>query len=338
MAFTKPGLGYKGKVGFAKESSYGVNPAAQDAVMEILSARITPRLSTVDDGSLSATQVSRRFIGQGGQSYELSFRFRVGYEGLLHLLRAFFPTYSNTVVETGVRDHVFKEGAELNSYSFDLYWGDVPTGRVNRFSGAYGTELRISGQAGQGEGAMLVGEATFVASIMTPNVTPMTPATLPTPLGVIYHQALRTLTNLRDGSTLLSDAIQLTGFEFSVRHPHDTNRFLFGQVSAAQPVRNGFTEGTYAFDEEWNDSALVTAALGGAPTAVGLVFQHPTTIGAASKREFAISGSSPQPGEYGSELPGFGVITQKVTYKLAYNSSDASFAVIRVRSTEAALT
>lgn len=338
MAFTKPGLGYKGKVSIAKETTYGVNPAAADATMEILSARITPRLSTVDDPSLSATQVSRRFIGQGGQSYEFSFRFRVGYEGLLHLLRAFLPTYSNTVVETGVRDHVFKEGTELNSYSFDLFWGDVPSGRVNRFSGAYGTELRITGAAGQGEGAMLTGEATFIAKIMTPNVTSMTPAALPSALGVIYHQALRTSTNLRDGSSLAADAIQITGMEFSIRHPHDQNRFLFGQVSAEQPVRNGFTEGTFAFDEEWNDYVLMAAATGGAPTALGVVFQHPTTIGAASKREFAISASSPMPGEYSTELPGFGVITQKVSYKLQYNTTDSSLAVVRVRSTEAALT
>jgi hypothetical protein len=186
---------------------------------------------------------------------------------------------------------------------------------------------------------MLMGECSVVGYSLTPNTTPMTGGALPTALGVIYHQLLRTSGNFKDGSATAFDAIPLRSFEFGVTHPFDTSRFLFGQVNAETPVRNGFTDGVMNFDEEWSDVNLMTAAKANTPTGLKVLFQHPTVIGATvAKREFEIQANSPTPGEYGTELPGFGVITQKVGYKLAYNTTDASFAVIRVRSTEAAMT
>ncbi len=339
MPFIVPGLGYKGKVLIGREVTYDTAPAAADAGVEIVSANINPKLSTIEDPSLSAAQVSPRYIGQGGQSYEANFRFRCGFEGLLTILRMFFPTYSSAVSDTSARDHTFKEGVNAYSYSLDFFWGDVPTGKVNRLTGCYGTALRISGQAGSGDGAMLMGECTVVGRTLTPNTTPMTGGALPTALGVIYHQLQRTAGNFKDGSGNAVDAIQLRSFEFGVTHPYDTSRFLFGQVNAEQPVRNGFTAGTLMFDEEWTDVALLTASKANTPTGLKVLFQHPTVIGATTaKRELEIQANSPTAAEYGTELPGFGVITQRASFKLAYNTGDASFAVIRVRSTEAAMT
>jgi hypothetical protein len=120
--------------------------------------------------------------------------------------------------------------------------------------------------------------------------------------------------------------------------PFDVNRFLFGQVNAEQPVPNGFVDATMMFDEEWNDYVLLNTAKDNTPTQLKLLFQHPTVIGAATaKREFEIIASSPTAAEYGTELPGYGVITQRVSYRLAFNATDASLAVIRVRTTEAAM-
>jgi tail tube protein len=340
--FIVPGLGYKGKLLIAKETTYDVAPAAADTGMELLSATITPKLSVIEDPSLSNTQVSRRFIGQGGQTLEATFRVRVGYEGLLSLIRMFFPVYANAVVDTSARDHTFKEPSLAVpgfSYALDFLWGDVPAGKANGLTGCLGTALRVSGQAGTGESAMLTAEVTVVGKSLTPNKTPMTGGALPTALGVIYHQLARTTNILRDGSGNASDAIQLRSFEFSLNHPYDVNRFLFGQLNAEQPVRSAFTDATFMFDEEWTDIALMTAARANTPTSLRMMFQHPTVIGAATaKREFEISASSPTAAEYGTELPGFGVITQKASYRLAYNTTDLSLAVLRVRSTEAAMT
>lgn len=339
MPFTVPGLGYKSKLLMAHEVTYDTAPAAADAGMEITGVQINPKLSTIEDPSLSSTQVSRRFIGQGGQALEASFRFRVGYEGLLSLLRMFFPTYASAATDTSARDHTFKEGVSPYSYALDFLWGDRPTGMANRLTGCYGQALRITGQAGTGESAMLMGEATVVGKTLTPNTTPMTGGALPTALGVIYHQLLRTTGNLKDGSANLSDSMPVKSMEFAVTHPFDTARFLFGQVNAEAPVRNGFTDGTFQFEEEWADTALLVAAKANTPTALKALFQHPTIIGAVSaRREFEITASSPAAAEYGTEIPGFGVITQRASYKLAYNATDLSFAVIRVRSTEAAMT
>lgn len=339
MPFVVPGLGYKGKLLIAREATYDTAPAAADAGVELLSAQIRPRLSTIVDPSLSAAQVSPRFIGQGGQSLEATIRFRVGYEGILSILRMFFPTYTSAVVDTSARDHTFKEGTSPFSYALDLLWGDRPTGMANRLTGCYGQSLRISGQAGTGENAMLIGEVTVVGKTLTPNTTPMTGGALPTALGVIYHQLLRSAGNLDDGSTNADDSIPVRSMEFSVEHPFDTARYLFGQVNAEAPVRNGVTNGRWVFEEEWADQNLMLAAKNATPGALKALFQHPTVIGAATaKREFEIIASSPTPSDYGTELPGFGVITQRVEYALAYHVGDASFAKVRVRSTEAAMT
>jgi hypothetical protein len=343
MAFTTPGVGYKSKLLIAREVTPGTTPAAADAGMELMSATITPKLSVITDPSLNNSSVSPRFIGQGGQSFEATFRFRIGYEGLLSLLRMFYPVYSQTTVDTNLRSHVFKEASASVpgwSYSLDFLWGDVPSGQSTRMTYCYGTSLRITGQAGTGESAMLIGEATVVGRTCTPATTPiMTGGSFPTALGVIYHQLLRTTGNFKDGSATTFDSIQLRSMEFSVNHPYDTNRFLFGQVNAETPVRSGFVDASWMFDEEWADVNLLNIAKAGNPGQLKVLFEHPTVVGATTgKRQFEIIASSPTPGEYSTEVPGFGVITQRVGYKLAYNTTDLSHAIIRVQSLEAAMT
>lgn len=339
MAIVIPGLGYKSKALIAHETTYGTAPSAAEGAFEITGATITPKLSVIEDPSLSATQVSRRFIGQGGQSFEAVIRFRVGFEGLLHLLRAFFPTYAHTVADTNAHDHTFKEGINPFSYTIDLVWGGAMSGNAMRLLGAFGTQIRITGQAGTGESAMLTGEATFVAKDMQSNATVMTGGTLPTAIGIPFYLLSRTATKFKDGSSNASDSIPLKSFEFNVSHPYDVERFLFGSVTAEAPVRNGFTDGTWMFEQEFADKNLFDAAKANSGVALAMLFQHPTIIGAVSAvRELEIKANEPTAAEYSSEVPGFGVITQRASYRLAYDVSDASLVVIRVRSTEAAMT
>jgi hypothetical protein len=42
-----------------------------------------------------------------------------------------------------------------------------------------------------------------------------------------------------DGTGVIADDIQMKSFECNITSPYDTQRFLFGQVDAEQPVPNG---------------------------------------------------------------------------------------------------
>src|SRR5437773_806263 len=108
---TTVGIGAKSSVVIGKETVFNAAPTSGTPVkLELITASITPRLSVIEDPSMSNTQASRRFIGQGGQYFEWAMKVRVNYEGMEELWRMLFPTYSSAVVDTTARDHTFKEG------------------------------------------------------------------------------------------------------------------------------------------------------------------------------------------------------------------------------------
>src|SRR6185503_18621702 len=106
-----PGLGHKSYLQIGpKETTYGTY-IAPTSKLELISWDVEPNVSVIQDPSL--------------YSVRGTFVVRLNFEGLLELFRGLFGTYSNSLVETGVRDHTFKEGATLNSYSPEVIIGDV---------------------------------------------------------------------------------------------------------------------------------------------------------------------------------------------------------------------
>lgn len=337
-----PGLGANSSVVIGKEVTYGTAPTSGTPTkLELISASINPRLSVIEDPSMSNAQASRRFIGQGGQYVEFAFKVRVNYEGMEELWRMAFPTYTSATVDTSARDHTFKEGTTLNSYALDFSFGNIAAGTVQRLLGCFVTDLRVSGQAGTGEGAMLMVELKGLAKTMTTGVTPgagMTGGAFPNAFGVIFHQALLTVNALKDGSSNTTADIRLRSFDLSMSIPHDPNRFYFGSVNADSPVRNGFQDATWTFEEEWNDKTLLDNTRANTPTGLLLTLQHPTVVGATTaKREFELKANSPTAAEYGAEINGMGVIVQRASYRLAFNATDVSLLVLRTRNTMTAL-
>jgi len=78
--------------------------------------------------------------------------------------------------------------------------------------------------------------------------------------------------------------------------------------------------------------------LTGGGATIKYFFQNPTIIGAATaKPEFEIRALSPTAAEYGTAIPGYGVVTQRLSHKCAYNGSDASAVVIRTQNNAAAM-
>jgi hypothetical protein len=94
MPFILPGLGFNSRVLMKHEAVAGTAATERpEHASEIVSAEVTPRLSTIIDPSLSNTQRSSRFIGQGGKYYEWSVKVRVGLHGMVPWLRMMFPGY-----------------------------------------------------------------------------------------------------------------------------------------------------------------------------------------------------------------------------------------------------
>jgi hypothetical protein len=328
---TVVGLGHKSFLQLAKETIYGTAPSAATNRYELVTASVNGNLSTITDPSMNNVAQSPRFIGQGGQYATASFRVRVNYSKSQHLWKMLLPTYTFAVSEASVSgDHTFKEALSLDSWTIEISWGDVPSGKVTRLVGCFLTSFRIAGTAGTGDNAMLLADIDVVAKSATANTTPMTPATVDTARGIIYHHLLLTSGNLGDGSGNTLADIRIRDFEFSWEVPHDTTRFYFGSVNAESPVRSGYANVRIAMTQEWNDHTLMANALAGTPTTPIKLFFRGGALG-ANFYELQITGSSPTAVEYSKEIPGFTATTQRVAYVFQYNTTDASAMVVRVR-------
>lgn len=328
-----PGLGYKSFLLIGKETVYGTPPAACNAKCELLSHSFNANLGTIDDPSMTSTQLSRRAIGQGGQFVSGSVRVRLNYEGHEHIWRLLLKTNAKT--GTGPWVYTFKEAADatLASFTLDVGYGDVPTGKVTRFAGCFVTGFRISGQAvGTGEGGFLTADIDFVAATATENTTPMTGGSFPSPQGVQFHHLLRTAGNFKDGSGAVSEAdIMLRSFTLTASIPHDTERFYFGSVNAEFPIRNGPLDITFEFEEEWNSVLLMQKARANTMTGLKLYFRG-ALISGVDYRELILEANAPTASLYNTDIAGFGAIMHRAGYRLAYSVADSSAVVVTTKN------
>jgi hypothetical protein len=90
---------------------------------------------------------------------------------------------------------------------------------------------------------------------------------------------------------------------------------------------------------EWTETSQMVSMLAGGGATIKYLFQNPTTIAGSTtaKPEFEITALSPTAAEYGTAIPGYGVVTQRLAHKCAYNPAAGSAVVIRVQSVEAAM-
>lgn len=315
-----PGLGYKSSILLGKETTYGVAATAADAHLELLGFSLNKNPSVIEDPSMTATQLSRRFIGQGGSFVSGSFSVRLNYEEHEHLWRLLLGTITKTGASPPYNYEMLESSdATLRSATLDVSWGNVPTGKVNRFIGVFLTGFRLSGTAGGGDSAMLRVECDFVAKSLTPNTTPMTTTGFAEPHGILYHQMQVGAAEFKDGSGGTPTDIMLKSFNLSVTVPHDTERFYFSSVNADFPVRNGPLDATIELEEEWNGTTLIDAISAGSVTALRFLFDD------GGGRTLDINAGAPTTSLYSSDITGFGSIIQRAGYRLAYASGDSSF-------------
>jgi len=144
--------------------------------------------------------------------------------------------------------------------------------------------------------------------------------------------------NFGDGTGVSADQISMRSFECNIVQPFDTQRFLFGQVNAEAPVPNGVMTVDFNMELEWTETAQFLSMLAGGGATIKYLFQNPTIIGSVSaKPEFEITALSPTAAEYSTAIPGYGVVTQRLAHKCAYNASVGSAVVIRTQNNAVAM-
>jgi hypothetical protein len=223
-----PGLGHKSYLQIGpKESTYGTY-IAPTAKLELMSWDVNPNVGVIQDPSLYSQQ-SRRALYQGLYTVGGTFKVRLNYEGLLEIFRGIFGNYpAPTTVETGVRDHFFKEGATLNSYSPEVIIGDVTTGKCFRMLGSKFIGLRVAGRAGNGVDGMLTAEVTVAAKDFVSNQTPTGSLVFPPVFPVLFHQGI----TMDDGTADAVGSVRIRSFEVSLEQPHtQEDRAYFGSLT-----------------------------------------------------------------------------------------------------------
>lgn len=325
-----PGIGSKSYIQIGtKEGTYG-NFVTPTKKLEVVSWSIAPNIGVIPDPSLYSAQ-SRRSLYQGGLTYKGSFVLRLNYEGMLELFRGVFGTGSSTLVggETTVRDHVFKEGATLNTYSFEVILGDVPTNKCFRLLGAKLTGLNVKATASSGADGMLTAEFTVIAKDYMSDQTPTGSLSFPTAYPVLFHQA----STIDDGT---ADAPKVRSFEVSLDNPHVEDRFYLGSVNIDEPLRSDFLTARFRITEEFSTKTAFDAARGFSSGSPQLIFQG-ASIGSASKQEFELRMGSAKLVELSQPLEGPSIIIATLTWEGFYDASDLTALYARFRNTEAAL-
>jgi hypothetical protein len=331
-----PGLGHRSYIQFGlKETTYGTFqiPAGPGYKQEVISWDVEPNIAVIQDPSLYA-QPSRRAIYQGPYNVKGTFKVRLNYEGLLELFRAAFGTYANTLVETGVRDHKFSEASLLNSYSFEVAIGDVTAGKVFRLLGAKIVALKVSGKAGTGDDAMLMAEFTVLGKDYVSNQTPTGSLNFPPVFPVLFHQGI----TMDDGTADAASSVRIRSFEVTYENPHTEDRFYLGSLTMDEPLRQDFLVARWRLEQEFTTLTQWDAARAFTLMTPQLIFQHPTTIGVSSKREFELRSNKAQVTDFGAPVQGYGVVISTITMEAYQDPTDVSALFARFRNTEAALT
>src|SRR5438128_9697399 len=258
-----PAIGHNSYLQIAVESTYGTSPATATNKFEIVSAELSPNLSTFPDPSISSVGVFPRNIVRGLQFVTGRVRVKVGFEGFEELWRALLGSYSAALVggETLVRDHTFLESVTQKSYTSEFSLGNIPTGKVTRLQGFLVTGLAMSSAAATGESGVFNADIDFAAQDVAENTTPMTaPAGVTNLLPVEFHRMLRTSGNLKDGSGLTETSIFIRSLALRVTMPHDMQRGYLGSIWADRPVRAGMGSARVDLEYQWDANNYVLQA------------------------------------------------------------------------------
>lgn len=334
MSTTPPGLGKKSYLQFGLETTWGTAVAATHKY-ELISDTFTPEQEEIQDPSLFNGR-SPRATYQGRRLGRGSVKIRCNYEGWLPLIKLIQPSYTATVIETGVRDHIFKEGLPLTlpSATMQIIKGDIPTTKCFQLPGAKVATAVIEGAAK----GMVTVELTMFAKDMISNVTPTPSLSFPGLFPVKYDQCGSVAGGtVDDGTADAAGLVRVRRFKYSHNNGLADDRDFMGSLNPDEFLDEDWLESLLELEQEFITRTQFDAIAAFTTGTPQLIFKHPTTIGVSSVREFEIRQSNATPKSISVPIPGPGKLISTFVWKGNYDPTDAGAAVIRVRSTEAAL-
>ena len=331
-----PGLGHRSYLQIGpKETTYGTFQTPTKK-LELISWNIAPDIGVINDPSLY-NQQSQRALYQGPLLYRGTFVVRANYEGiLLELLRGVTGTYTSAVVDTSARDHFFKEGPTLNSYSFEVILGDVPSGTSKcwRLLGAKVLNLSYKIKAAKGDGGMGTIEFTVLAKDMISGQTPTGALSFPANFPPLFHQCI----TADDGTADAVGSVRVRGLEVTLENPHADDRLYLGSLNIDEPLRNGFLKARYKLEQEFITATQWDAARAFTVGSPQFIFQHPTLVGATTaKREFEFRSNQANLTEFTAPISDYGIMVSTATWEAFFDPTDVSAIVVRVRNADVAL-
>lgn len=334
-----PAVSHKSYWQLAKATTWGTGVAAT-IKLPLIDESIELENPPIEDNVLHGNPWDRTTY-QGYRRAMGSITTQLLFEGMLEIFRGLFGTYpAPAVVETGVRDHVFKIGPTLNHYTHQLITGDVPTGKCFRVPTAKFDKMILRGTAGLGEGTIVTAEFGNIGIDRENDVTITGALSFPPLLPVKFD--LSTNPTMDDGTADAAGDVRIRQFEITLENKLTDSRFYGGSPLMDEPVRGGKINATFKFMQEFQTKTQVDAYKAGTIGSPKIILKHPATIGASSNREFEIRANQayivtdPKP----PVRVGDDVLISTVTWKATFDGVDGSEAspiVCRIRNTEAAL-
>jgi len=158
---------------------------------------------------------------------------------------------------------------------------------------------------------------------------------LPTLAPVLYHQAI----TVDDGQDTLSESVRVRSFDITMEAPRAEDRFYMSSKNPDEAIPNEFVAMRWQMVEEFLSKKTFDAIRNYPATAPSpkLLFQHPDTIGASSKREFELRAGSAEYVDWSAPVEGYGIVLSTVTMEGFQDPTDLAATVMRFRNTDAAL-
>lgn len=188
---------------------------------------------------------------------------------------------------------------------------NVPVGTVVVTPGTTILQMTVAGTNGSG----------LTASFSTCQFSSLYP--------VLFHQGI----TMDDGSGDAAASVRIRSFEVTLEQPH-AERAYVGSLTVDEPLREDFLKATWRFTQEFTTTTQLAAARAFTVGSPQLVFQHPTTIGSAVKREFELRSNQANLVEFTDPVEGYGVLISTATWESWFDPTDASALVARIRNSE----
>lgn len=247
---------------------------------------VAPNIGTLKQNVLHG-QLSGLELIEGLSYWQGTFTTLMNYDGMLELFRAACGGYTNTSLGGGAaRDHVFREATSataivtnLNSYSIEVSWGNVPTGKVYRLTGAKILGFTIRATAGNGADGLVQVVFDLWARKLQINAgagydPTTTGVTEPTRRRVsFYHPWF-----FNEGAMGPYADSRIKSFEVTYQPPHETERAYMSSKFPDEPIRSEELVPTWRITQELSGPDHVSVREGFETTPIQLIMQDPNAI------------------------------------------------------------